>query len=289
LGDVSFKTGLANAIPFAVISSSVAIPSARNLSTESREFVTYESSLSDIFGVLFFNFVTLNDNIQAGSVGFFFLELLLILLVSFVATLLLAYLLNKIKHHVKFVPIILMILLIYAVTKLYHLPGLIFILLFGIFLGNLDELKHLDFIQRLKPDTLDREVQKLKELTIEAAFLVRALFFLLFGFLIETDELFNVSTIAWAAGITAGIFLCRYLFLKMFRLPVSPLLYVAPRGLITILLFLSVPASMVIGLSNKSLIIQVIVLTSLVMMAGLLLSRKIPVSNDPVLEQEEPL
>jgi cell volume regulation protein A len=271
-GNTDFKTGLANAIPFGIISSAIAIPSARNLITRNREFVTYESSLSDIFGVLLFNFITLNDNIGAVSVGFFFLELIFILAVTFISTIVLAFLLGRINHHVKYVPIIIMIFLIYAVSKLYHLPGLIFILLFGLFLGNLDELKHLKFIGRLKPDILNREVHKLKELTIEGAFLIRALFFLLFGFLIETKEILNVSTILWAIAITAAIFLLRYLFLKMFRLPVFPLLFIAPRGLITILLFLSIPASDIIPLSNKSLIIQVIVLTALVMMTGLILS-----------------
>ncbi|UPT70287.1 MAG: hypothetical protein M0D53_14465 [Flavobacterium sp. JAD_PAG50586_2] len=52
-GNVSFKIGLANAIPLAIISSAIAIPSAKNLLSKNKEFITYESSLSDIFGVLF--------------------------------------------------------------------------------------------------------------------------------------------------------------------------------------------------------------------------------------------
>ena len=118
------------------------------------------------------------------------------LIVTFFATLVLAFLLSKIKHHVKFAPIIIMIVLIYAITKSYHLPALIYILLFGLFLGNLDEMKHNKFIQRLKPDILDKEVLKFKELTTEITFLIRALFFLLFGFLIETSELLNLKTIS---------------------------------------------------------------------------------------------
>src|SRR6478609_6655733 len=51
-GNVSFKFGLANAIPLAVISSAIAIPSAQNLISKDKEFITYESSLSDIFGVI---------------------------------------------------------------------------------------------------------------------------------------------------------------------------------------------------------------------------------------------
>lgn len=272
-GNVSFKTGLANAIPFAIISSAIAIPSAQQLSASDKEFVTYESSLSDIFGVILFNFITLNDNIGTQSIGKFILDMLIILVVTFAATLLLSFLLSKIKHHVKFIPIILMVVMIYAVAKIYHLPALIFILLFGLFLGNLDELKSMKFMQKLQPDILDKEVHRFKELTTEIAFLVRALFFLLFGFLIETSELLNQETIVWAITITAGIFVIRFIALKIFRLTVMPLLFIAPRGLITILLFLSIPVLQSAAISNKSLIIQVIILTAVVMMLGLVTNK----------------
>ncbi len=60
-GIISFKDALANAVPFAVISSAIAIPSSRNLGSENREFVTYESSFSDILGVILFNFIVFNQ------------------------------------------------------------------------------------------------------------------------------------------------------------------------------------------------------------------------------------
>lgn len=273
-GNVSFKIGLANAIPLSIISSAIAIPSAKNLSSENREFITYESSLSDIYGVIFFNFITLNDNIGSDSVWHFLLELLLIIIVSFVATLGLAFLLSRIKHHVKFVPIILLIVLIYSISKIYHLPALIFILLFGLFLGNLDELKGFKLINKLQPAILDKEVHKFGELTTEIAFLIRALFFLLFGFLIETAEILNIDTILWAVLITAGIYLLRATFLKFVKIEFLPILFIAPRGLITILLFLSIPLGQTIDLANKSLIIQVIILTALVMMFGLMQTKE---------------
>lgn len=273
-GNVSFKVGLANAIPLAIISSAIAIPSAKNLSSGNREFITYESSLSDIYGVIFFNFITLNDNIGSNSVWHFLLELVLIIIVSFVATLGLAFLLSRIKHHVKFVPIILLIVLIYSVSKIYHLPALIFILLFGLFLGNLDELKGFKLINKLRPDILDKEVHKFGELTTEIAFLIRALFFLLFGFLIETAEILNIDTILWAILIVVGIYLLRAAFLKFMKIEFLPILFIAPRGLITILLFLSIPLGQTIALANKSLIIQVIILTALVMMFGLMKTKE---------------
>lgn len=273
-GNVSFKIGLANAIPLGIISSAIAIPSAKNLSSENREFITYESSLSDIFGVIFFNFIALNDNIGSDSVWHFLLELVLIIIVSFVATLGLAFLLSRIKHHVKFVPIIFLIVLIYSISKIYHLPALIFILLFGLFLGNLDELKGFKLINKLQPDILDKEVHKFGELTTEIAFLIRALFFLLFGFLIETAEILNIDTILWAILITGGIYMLRIAFLRLMKIEFMPILFIAPRGLITILLFLSIPLGQAISLANKSLIIQVIILTALVMMFGLMQTKE---------------
>ena len=273
-GNTGFKTGLANAIPFAIISSAIAIPTVQHLHPKIKSFITYESSLSDIFGVILFNFITLNDNIGTQSIGIFFLQLLLILLISFITTIILAFLLSKINHHVKYAPIILMTVLIYAIAKYYHLPGLIFILLFGLFLGNIDEIRHNKFIQKLQPDILDKEVHKFKELTTEIAFLIRSLFFLLFGYLIETSELLNTETILWAAAITFGIFAIRWVFLKLFKLAIRPILFIAPRGMITILLFLSIPISQQTALANKSLIIQVIILSALVMMVGLITTKK---------------
>lgn len=274
IGNTTFKIGLANAIPFAIISSAIAIPSGQNLISKNKEFITYESSLSDIFGVIFFNFITLNDNISTKSIGYFLLELFIILLISFVSTIGLAYLLSKINHNVKFAPIILTVVLIYALSKVYHLPALIFILLFGLFLGNLDEIKHNRFIQKLRPEILNGEVHKFKELITEIAFLVRSLFFLLFGYLIQSSELLNGETIWWALCITITLFLIRLLFLKLFRETIKPIVFIAPRGLITILLFLSIPVSQNIEIANKSLVIQVIILTALVMMFGLMINKK---------------
>ncbi len=272
-GGFGFKNSLANVIPLCIISSAIAIPSVSNLSKDNREFVIYESSMSDILGVLLFNFIALNKIIDLHSFGYFGLQLLIIFVVSFVATIALSVLLNEIEHHVKFVPIILLIILIYEISKLYHLPGLIFILLFGLFIGNLDELRHIRWIERFKPVEFNKEVLKFRDLTMEAAFLVRALFFLLFGYLIETSEILNADTLLWAVVIVVLIFGFRAIQLKISKIPISPLLFVAPRGLITILLFLSIDPEQSIAIVNRSLIIQVIAMTALLMMFGLMISK----------------
>lgn len=267
---ISFKNSLANAIPISVISSAVAISSAKNLKNSQKEFITYESSLSDVFGVIFFNFITLHSEINFSSFGYFLLDLLIILLVSFAATIGLAFLLSRIKHKVKFAPIIILVILIYYISKIYHLPALIFILLFGLLVGNLDELRHYKFVEKLQPEIFNKEIQKFRELTSEFTFLIRTLFFILFGFLIKTNELLNQETIIWSLSITVSIFVIRAVVLKIVKLDLNPLLYISPRGLITILLFLSIPASQTSVLINNSLVIQIVILTALFLMFGLM-------------------
>lgn len=271
---IPYKIALVNAIPFCVISSAIAIPSVRNISDKEKEFVIYESSLSDIFGVLFFNFVALNKIIDSITFGVFALDIFIIIVLSFVSVLSLSFLLSRIKHHVTYTPIILLVILIYAISKVYHLPGLIFILVFGLFLGNLDELKHFKWMERLRPEKLDNEVFKFKEITIEATFLIRALFFLLFGFLMEAAEIINLTTLPWAIAIVVSVIIIRAIALLIAKMPLNPLLFIAPRGLITILLFLSIEADQTFELVNKSLIIQTIVISVLVMMVGLMTTGK---------------
>lgn len=270
---VNFKDAFINAVPFCVISSAIAIPSVSSLDIYKKEFVIYESSISDILGVVLFNFVAFNAVIDFSAVSAFFIQIIIVLVASFVCTIFLAFLLNRIEHHVKFVPILILIILIYSVSKIYHLPGLIFIMLFGLFIGNLDELRRFAWIDKFKPDELNKEVHKFKETIAEFAFIVRALFFLLFGFLINTADILNTESLGWALVIVASIVVFRALFLKLFKVPLKPLLFIAPRGLITILLFLSILPENSISLVDNALVIQVIMISALVMMIGLMTSR----------------
>jgi hypothetical protein len=284
LSGCGWQTAMANAIPLVVISSAIAIPTAHHLHKTQREFITYESSLSDIYGVILFNFITLNNYFGAETFGIFLAELLVMLIISFLASAALSFLMSRSRHRVKFIPIMIILILIYSLSKIWHLPALIFILLFGLFLGNLEKLRGLKLIERLRPDNLQKEVHRFSEITAEVTFLIRSLFFLLFGFLIETKELINPESLVAAITITAAIFLVRYIFLLILRIQPWPVLFIAPRGLITILLFLSVPTTMQLATASRSLIIQVIILCALVMMFGMMAARpaKPEISSEPV-------
>lgn len=270
----SYKTGLANAIPFAIISSAIAIPSVRNMKKSYKDFITYESSLSDIYGVVFFNFITLNDNIEYDSFAVFLIEMLDMVVISVLSTLVLAYLLSRIRHHVKYTPIIILIVLIYTISKQFHLPALLFVLIFGLFLNNIHLFNRFEIIKKIRPEKLNTELPKFREIIAEFTFLVRSLFFLLFGFLIDTNQLFQKESAIWALGICIAIYTIKAIHLKLLKIKVFPLVFIAPRGLITILLFISIPASEMIPKVNNALVLQVIVFTVLIMMLGVIGVRK---------------
>jgi hypothetical protein len=126
----------------------------------------------------------------------------------------------------------------------------------------------------LQTEKLSKEVLKFKEITTEATFLIRSLFFLLFGFLMNSSEILNLSTLPWAFVIIIGIYLIRFFSIKLSNLPATPFLFIAPRGLITILLFLAITPEDSVPFVNKSLIIQTIVLSVLAMMVGLMVCKK---------------
>lgn len=271
--DYTVSECLLNAVPLAVISSAIAIPSAKNLKKSNKEFVTYESSFSDILGVIFFNFLMVNSEFTIGALGSFTFEFLIMVIFALIATIVLAFLLNRINHHVKFIPIILLVILIYEISKLLHLPGLIFVMIFGLFLGNLDQLKKIEPLKNISLDKLKGEVHRFNEIVIETAFVIRASFFILFGYVLNANEIVNLQNLPLSLEIFSAMLLLRTLFLFLFKLPVFPLVFVAPRGLITILLFLSIPATQMIPEMNNSVIVQVILLSALWMMFGLMLSK----------------
>ena len=277
-----------NAAPFCVISSAIAIPSVQNLNPANKEFVIYESSMSDIIGVILFSFLIGNEVIEVSSFLHFGFQLLLILIISFIASVALAVLIKEIDHHVKMIPIMVMVVFVYAIAKIYHLPALLFILILGLFLNNLDEMKHFTFIKKLDPTHLDLELRRFAILAGEAAFLIRTIFFLLFGYFIKAENLLDLDTLPYALIIVGLILLVRFVQLKITKTPLRPMLFIAPRGLITIMLFLEIPYTRKVLLMNESLLMQVIVLTILIMMFGIMFHKPadLPETSDQVVEPE---
>jgi hypothetical protein len=113
---------------FLCVISSATIPSVRNLSSNQKS-LSFMKVVYPIFWVIFFNFIAYNTQFGLETFWLFCLEILIIIAISFVATILLSFLLNKIQHHIKFVPIVLLIILIYEISK-YSIYRPLFLSLF---------------------------------------------------------------------------------------------------------------------------------------------------------------
>jgi len=269
-----FLNCLINAIPLGIISSAIAIPSVKNLSAGNREFVIYESSISDILGIIFFNFLVLHNSFGIATFTSFIFDIIIIIALSVVASIALGSMISKLSHHIKYIPIITILILFYIITKIYHLPSLVLVLAFGLFLNNAHLIKF-DFMRKwINLETIKTEVNSFEHLIAEVTFVIRSFFFIMFGYYTDLDSLLSLPDFVNAMLILVFIFGGRYLIFALLKIKIEPLIYIAPRGLITILLFLAIPSHYQILEVNKGLLTQVIFLTAFVMMFGLIKNKK---------------
>lgn len=258
------------AIPFGVISSAVAIPSADSLPDAEREFVIYESSWSDIVGVMLFNAVLVAFTAGGG----FTLSLvgggIAVLLIGGLLGLGMTWLVGHLEGNVKFLPLIFGLVGVYAAAKLLHLSPLLIVLLIGLMLNNPHLLRRVRPLARLQSARFHTELDKLKHLTAEATFLVRTFFFLLLGYSTHLASLADPRAWVVALFVVVLVFGLRWPLLWLFngRRP-RPLLWVAPRGLITVLLFYSVPGGTVPESFPGGALILVVLISCVVMAVGL--------------------
>jgi len=281
-----------SAIPLAIISSAVAIPSAASLLNQDREFIVYESTFSDILGIMIFNYAIRQFEAQQDLIGAtplvsLLLQILSVVIISLAITYVLYRLIRQIHHHVKFFLILALLILVYAFGKLFHLPALVTIFIFGIFLSNVKSLLPNFLKTYLDLDQTEKELREFHILTAESTFIVRTFFFLFFGFSIQLTDFNSLRPLFYGILIIAIMLLLRYLYFTVttFKVKSSTLVYMSPRGLISILLFIQLKEVSFIDLSNSPIderVLLIVILSSmLVMLIGTLKkSESIELEND---------
>ena len=265
----SFYHCLIAALPFSIISSAVAIPGVANLSLRQREFVVYESAFAGILGIMAYNFLLLSRFSIWSGIWTFTRDTLAMALLSLFCCFLLLYLIGRINHRIKFLPIISVLFLVYAIAELNHLSSLLLILIFGLFLNNTELFIRGRLSLILKNELFEKELDQLKNLTAEGGFVVRTFFFLILGYSIVPRTLIDVDALIVGALFVALIIAWRWLTLKVtFQRRSNPLLWIAPRGLLTILLYMNIPEDLRLLGFREGIPIVVVMLSSLVMVAG---------------------
>lgn len=268
-----WHTALLNVIPFSIISSAIAIPTASVLSSSKKQFIIYESSFSDIVGILIFNFFFINESINGLAIFNFSWQMVLLIIISIVASIILAMILSRMKHKIKFIPIITMMLFLYSLLHFYHLPSLLFILIFGLALSNFDWIKNLHQLDFLKLKGLEKEVQQLDEIIAELTFGIKSIFFLLFGFSLNIQNLWNLQDISWALLIVGLALIVRYVLLYLFRFSFDEILFIFPRGLITVLLFYLIPENKRLVYFNDTVLTHIIFISLILLIFNNLIYR----------------
>ena len=268
------------ATPLSILSSAIIIPSVGGLRRDKKEFHIYESTFSDILGIILFYFLAGPFEAEAtGGHAPTALEYGGILVGTIVVAVLASYLLivvfQQLKSHVKLFLLIAVLLLLYSVGKKFHLSSLIIILVFGLMFANIK----LAFSGPLRRFLNERKVHTIYEglhvLTLETAFVVRTFFFVVFGLTTDPTSLLSGEVAMISALIIASIYVIRFVLLRVFvGRDLFPQLFVAPRGLITVLLFNAIPATALVPGFQPGILLFVIIGTSLIMTFAMIQDKK---------------
>ncbi len=274
---VNMTTGLLYAVPLSIMSSAIIIPSVSALHSSKRELMIYESTFSDILGIMLFYFLI--SSMEAESVGEMSLEILLNLsltvLVSVAASYFLIFLFQKIRTELKLFLLIAVLILLYAISKMFHLSSLLIILVFGLILSN----RHIFFPGKMRRWLNEEQMtiifENFKMITLESSFVVRTFFFVIFGFTIVLASLLDLKVWVVSILILAILYGIRFAWFRVvFRKDIYPDIWMAPRGLITILLFYSIPESLAVAEFNEGILLLVILTSSIIMAVSLIKYRK---------------
>lgn len=277
---MSFKIGFVYAIPLSIMSSAIIIPSVSNLIQEKKEFMIYESTFSDIIGIMAFYMLIGGIKASNNGVGNWAiiqeqsLTTILTAVISLVFSYLMVMLFQKISGHGKLVLMVCILMMLYSLGKINHLSPLLLILMFGLILNNMNVFFRgpLARFNTNEDDDLSHVLlEEFKVVTIEASFFIRTVFFVLFGMSIELNTLADPMVLAVTGMVLFILYFVRFINLRAFiRTSIFPELYIAPRGLITILLFYAVPVALQHENFNSGILLLTIISTSLIMMFGLM-------------------
>ena len=255
-------------IPLSILSSAIILPSIDDLDEDKREFMIYESTFSDIVGIIgFYSVLTMVGSGSNESVyGEVFGNLALTVVFSIIISYMLIYVFQNIKGHVKLFLLIAILLLLYAVGKMFHLSSLIIILIFGMILNNYKVFFRGGLMRLLNEEKVEEVLDDMKVVTAETAFVVRTFFFIIFGWSVYLGSLLSLKVIGIGLVILFIIYLVRAITLFIFNgKNIVTQLFLAPRGLITILLFFAIPEELSIGPEFQGVLLFVILVSCLVM------------------------
>ncbi|HBM14889.1 MAG TPA: hypothetical protein DD381_00845 [Lentisphaeria bacterium] len=275
----TFFNSLLYAIPLSIVSSAILIPSIHKLSDGTKKTMTYESIFSDIIGIFLFYFLVNNTVFSFKVIPTLAINIIAMLLISLLFSFILIFIISRIDGNARIMLTISILLLVYNLCKIVNLSALLVILVFGIIINNfhyfLKILKVPVFLGNLFDKSgLAIATSELKQLNAEITFFIRTFFFLVFGYSLDMGMLFNNNVILIGTIIVIVIYLIRYMYFKFLHTSVYPEIFMAPRGLITILLFYSIPENSLAGGGDAGVMYFTVIVTIIIMSLSLIIIPK---------------
>jgi Kef-type K+ transport system membrane component KefB len=275
----SFYTAIVYAIPLSIMSSAIIIPSVGRLTGKKKEFMVYESTFSDILGIMVFYFMIGADGgAGEGSIVWsIIVNIVVTVLISVVVAYGMVYLFQHLRMQVKLFLIIAVLILLFAVGKFFHLSSLLIILAFGLVLNNTDIFFQGRLSKYFNHEQVKPILHDFHNLTLESAFLIRTFFFVVFGLSITLSSFYNWEVAVNSFAIVGILYTIRFILLRFIaREHLLPEIFIAPRGLITVLLFFVLLKHESIKIPNfdTGLLLYPILISSIVMMIALITYRK---------------
>ena len=265
------------ATPLSILSSAIIIPSVTDMREDKKEFHIYESTFSDILGIMLFYFLSVRLPLHGaeehgGGVGTFLLITAATVIGSVLVAYIMIYVFQHIKSHTKLFLLIAVLLLLYAIGKdKFHLSALIIILIFGLVIANMKKFFRGPLERFLDIKKAHEIYENLHTITMETAFVVRTFFFVFFGLTITIASIFNLTVAMISGLIILSIYLIRFVLLRLFiGKDILPQLFVAPRGLITVLLFYAIPVEVAVKGFDSGILLFIIIGTSLIMTVAMI-------------------
>lgn len=275
--EMTMKVAMIYATPLSILSSAIIIPSVSSLEFTKKEFHIYESTFSDILGIMLFYYLLGNvDPEHSGGFLQFGATTIFTLVLSLVASYVIIFVFQHIKSHTKLFLLIAVLLLLYSVAKQFHLSSLIIILVFGLIIANMSLFFRGRLGKFLHLEKANNIYEGLHVITLETAFVFRTFFFVIFGITITLSALLSWKVAMISLMLIASIYLIRWIILAIFfGRDIMPQLFIGPRGLITILLFYSIPKELEVETFEKGILLFVIIVTSLIMTWALVRDKSI--------------
>ncbi|MFZ9387306.1 MAG: cation:proton antiporter [Chitinophagaceae bacterium] len=278
------------ALPLSVVSSAIVIPSISHLSDHKKEFLVYETSFSDIIGIILFNYLIAGNFLKGSNIVWFFGSMVIAFVLSVVLSFIMLFMLTRITTKVRFFLVFAVLIFLYAGGKMLNLPALFIILLFGLVVSNWETSYFKNLYNWISVKQVNDVSHLLHSLTAESSFLIRTFFFFIFGLTIDVALILDTEVILAGSAIVMLLLGVRFIYLRFFlRSHIFPELFFMPRGLITILLLYSIPEADRLSKFNEGILFFVILISSIIMMVGSIAygKPKMEVINDemPIDEQ----